>query len=280
VTAVVLGAGGLLGAHLVDELRRAGRAVRGVDRAACDVTEAGEVAAAVAAGTAVVFNCAAYTQVDRAEEDEDAAYAVNALGAAHAADAARARGALLVQVSTDLVFDGSLDRPYDELDAPAPLSVYGRSKWAGERLAAEAGGRVAIVRTQALYGRGGRSFGSRLPGLLTGGDPVLVDGERPVQPTWARALARQLIRIADQGATGILHAACADPTTWAEVAAEIDRSQGGGGRWRAVPTAALGLRAPRPRHSRLHGRLLRLRGLDVLPDWRTALAGFLAELRS
>jgi len=140
---VVFGAGGLLGRHVVEELR--GHEARALDRHACDVGDLDQVTAA-ARGAALLINCAGFTNVDGAERDEAGAYRANAIGAENVARAALAASAKAVHVSTDFVFDGQRPEPYDEFDPPRPLSIYGRSKWAGEELFRSKGGRTFLVR--------------------------------------------------------------------------------------------------------------------------------------
>lgn len=269
MTVAVLGAGGLLGRHVVAEL-----GARGFDRAACDVGRYEEVARACE-GASVIVNCAAYTNVDGAETNEDEAYRANALGAENAARAARVSGAALVHVSTDFVFDGVKTAPYDEFDRPNPLSIYARSKWAGEELVMRGGGRVFLLRVQGLYGAGGRNFSSRLRSLIAERKPLKLDGERRVQPTWARAAARQIARLIATEQYGVYHVSCKGAATWAEFARRVAARLNVEPNWQEVPTRALSAPAARPANCLFRHRMLELRGLDVMPDWRDALDEYL-----
>jgi dTDP-4-dehydrorhamnose reductase len=277
---VVLGGAGLLGRHLVEELRAPSLAdsfgdVRAVDRAGCDVTRAEAVLDATA-GAGWIVNCAAFTNVDGAESQADDAWRINALGAEHAARAALHHGATLLHVSTDFVFDDS-DEPLDEFARPRPRSVYARSKFAGEELAARTGCRLLLARVQALYGRGGRGFSSRLPELLRERKPLKLDGERRVQPTWVRATARQIAVLMRYNATGTFHVSCTGSTTWAGFARALCDRLGVPAEFEEVPSAALVAPAARPRNCVFEHRMLRLRGLMQLPDWRDALDEYLRE---
>ena len=271
---VVLGAGGLLGRHVVEELR--GHDVLALTRRDCDVGDLAAVRAAVS-GRELVINCAAFTNVDGAESDADGAYRANTLGAEHAARAAREHGAALVHVSTDFVFDGTRTEGYDELDAPNPISVYGRSKWAGERLIDAAGGRVFIARVQALYGASGANFASRLRELVAAKKPLKLDRERRVQPTWARAAARQLVALAETDHYGTYHVACTGSCTWVEFAAHLATRLGVPPAWEAVPTSELRAPAARPASSIFVPRMLTLRNIHRMPTWQSALDGYLDE---
>jgi dTDP-4-dehydrorhamnose reductase len=271
---VVLGAGGLLGRHVVDEAH--GHEVLAFDRRACDITSLERVRACTAGADAVV-NCAAFTQVDPAESHVDEAYRVNALGAENVALAARDARARVVHVSTDFVFDGRKATAYDEFDPPAPLSVYGASKRAGESLAERVGGRLFLVRVQGLYGIGGGNFASKLRTLLLASKPLSLDGERRVQPTWARLAARQILRLIATEQHGIYHVSCGGETTWAGFAAHLALRLGLEKRWREVQTAELHAPAARPANCVFEQRMLKLRGLYAMPDWREACDEYLRE---
>jgi dTDP-4-dehydrorhamnose reductase len=274
VKVVVLGAGGLLGRHLVEELR--GHEVSGLAREACDVTDAAAVARALVGAEAVV-NCAAFTDVDGAERAEEAAYRLNAYGAVVVARAARAAGAFLVHVSTDFVFDGTQAEPYDEFDAPRPLSIYARSKWAGEELVRAAGGAHALVRVQGLYGAGGRNFSSKLRALVLAQKRLKLDAERRVQPTWARSAARLIVPITTGKRSGIFHVSCAGETTWAGFANRLAARLSRPPNWDEVSTAALGSAAARPPNCLFKHRMLALEGLPPPERWEAAQDEYLAE---
>jgi dTDP-4-dehydrorhamnose reductase len=276
VNAVVLGAGGLLGHHVVEELRHKGNHVQALDRRRCDISILDEVVRQTA-GAQLFVNCAAYTNVDGAEANEEDAYRANALGAENVARAAERHGARLVHISTDFVFDGVQTHPYDEFDAPRPLAVYARSKWAGEQLVARAASRLFLVRVQGLYGAGGGNFSSKLRELVRARKPLKLDAERRVQPTWARAAARQIVRLASTDSHGTYHVSCHGETTWAGFARALAQRLGVEPSWSEVPTAALAAPAPRPPNCLFRHRMLALRGIDVMPDWRLALDEYLAE---
>src|SRR5437868_9463249 len=155
---LVTGAAGMLGRDVVEAARESGHEVVGLGPADLDVTDPDAVGRAVdAARPAAVVNCAAFTDVDGAEERTDEALAVNGAGAGNVAAAAAASGAAAIQISTDYVFDGAKSAPYVESDRPGPASAYGRSKLEGERAVA-ANPRHAIVRSSWLFGVGGGNF--------------------------------------------------------------------------------------------------------------------------
>ncbi len=278
MTIAILGAGGLVGRHLAAEL---GGGARALDRAACDIANYDEVVARTAGAEAIV-NCAAFTDVDGAEARSDDAFRANALGAENVARAAAHHGAVLMHLSTDFIFGGDQDGFLDENAPPDPRSVYARSKLEGEQRVSKifktAREKLFLVRVQALYGAGGRGFSSRLPSLIRERRALALDAERRVQPTSARAAARQLVKLLQSGAYGTYPVSCHGETTWAGFARAVAERFGVAPAWREVATAELRAPAARPRNCLFEHRNLRARGLDVLPDWRAALDEFLAEI--
>lgn len=206
---IVFGGKGMLGVELVEALAGEGAfgSVLVGDLPEVDITCDESVGAFLAGRRAdVVFNCAAYTDVDGCETERELAFAVNGEAAGRLAKAASALGAHFIHVSTEFVFDGSKGAAYEEDDVPAPLSVYGESKLDGERRVAAVGGQWAVARTAWLYGRHGRNFVNRMLAMGRERDSLVGVTDQVGSPTWARDLAAALIAIAKTGATGILHA--------------------------------------------------------------------------
>lgn len=251
----------------------AGRDVTALTRAELDVTDASAVAAAVA-GHGVVINAAAYTKVDDAETHEDAAYAVNATGAGNLAAAAAAVGAKLVQISTDYVFDGSATEPYAESTPVAPVSAYGRTKAAGERLALEAHpGGTYIVRTAWLYGQHGPNFAKTMLTLAGRLDTVAVVTDQVGQPTWTLDLARQIVALLDADApAGVYHGTAGGQGSWFDFAGAVF-SGAGLDPARVTPTdsSAFVRPAPRPAYSVLGHDAWAAAGIAPMRDWSAAL---------
>lgn len=278
--ALVLGATGTLGQSLAGHLptpEGGGWEVHALGRAACDVTSLAAVRGALAeVRPDVVFNAAAYTNVDRAEDEPDVAYAANALAAETLARATGEIGAKLVHYSTDFVFDGELGRPYDEFDPPSPQGIYARSKLAGELLALAASSRVFVLRVGCLYGRGGRNFPSTILQRLRRGETVRADRERVGSPTWVRDVSRVSSALALTDYFGLYHCTSAGETSWADYAGFLADLLGlPESRVERLATAQLPMmKAARPRRAILENRMLRLRGLDVMPDWQTAARAF------
>ena len=213
----------------------------------------------------VVFNCAAYNAVDRAEKERDLAFAVNGNGPRHLAVVCRRVGASLVHFSTNFVFDGRHDQPYLEADHAEPISVYGSSKLAGERGVLEAGAHVAVLRTAAVYG-GPNSFPWRILERARGGEELRVVSDQHVNPTFARDLAAAAVELAEQGIAGIVHAVAEGCCGWDDFARAVLAEAGVEGEVRSVPTSGYPAAARRPANGCLSStRIAPLRA------WREAL---------
>lgn len=255
-------------------LRARSQTVLGLRRRELDVTDAAKVHALIADyRPAFVINCAAWTAVDAAQEREDEALAVNGHGAENLAAGCADVGAVLAQISTDYVFDGTTSRPYAETDEPAPRTAYGRTKLAGERavrrLLPDSG---LVIRTAWLYGRSGPSFVHTMIKLAGGVRPVDVVADQHGQPTWTADVAEQAIMLAAAGARGIYHATSAGQATWFELAREVFELAGADpDRVRPTTSEAYPRPAPRPAWSVLGHE--RYRGVPVAPigDWRQRL---------
>ena len=212
----------------------------------------------------VVFNCAAYNAVDRAETDPEA-YSVNATAPLHIAQACRRTGASLVHFSTNFVFDGMQAEPYVEADEPAPLSKYGQSKLDGEKNALAVGAHVLVIRTAAVYG-GMRGFPFRFGEMARAAKPLRVVSDQTVNPTYARDLAAVSVQLAEVGVAGIVHAVNAGCCAWDEFARAVLHEAGIDRAVESVPTGAYPAAARRPRN----GCLASTRIAPMRP-WRDAL---------
>ncbi|MEX0716138.1 MAG: dTDP-4-dehydrorhamnose reductase [Planctomycetaceae bacterium] len=228
----------------------------------------------------IVINTAAYNLVDRAEDEPEAAYAVNSLGPKQLAVACARNGAALVHVSTDYVFGADVNRmaPYRETDEPGPLGEYGRSKLAGERWVASICPRHFIVRTCGLYGRatsGKGNFVKTMLRLAGEGKPIAVVNDQRCTPTSTVDLADAIARLVATDRYGLYHATNAGATTWHDFAAAIFRLTGTRADLRPIPSADYKTAARRPSYSVLDcGKLAGL-GIALSP-WEDALAAYLA----
>jgi dTDP-4-dehydrorhamnose reductase len=270
----VTGAGGMLGRDMVDVLSSAGAELTAVMRADLDVTDPTAVAAAVP-GHDVVVNTAAWTDVDGAEEHEEAAMRVNGLGPQLLAAACAAEGARLVHVSTDYVFDGTATAPYPE-DAPlAPRSAYGRTKAAGEVAVRTLLPRSSyVVRTAWLYGEHGANFVRTMVGLERSRDTIDVVDDQVGAPTWSRDVAGAIHRLVTADApSGTYHATAAGQTSWCGLARAVFEELGADpARVRPTTTDRFPRPAPRPAYSVLGHGAWADAGLEAPGDWRPMLA--------
>ena len=227
-----------------------------------------------------VIHCAAMTAVDKCETERDLAYSLNALGSANVASACCRNGIRLIAISTDYVFDGASDRPYTEFDhAGGGHTVYGRSKFAGEEMIRHHCPNHVIARISWLYGAGGPSFVHTMLKLADGTRPELkVVSDQIGNPTSTLAVARKLREILNRPElTGTFHMTCEGEASWYDFAQEIFLLAGVSQKVLPCSTADFPRPAPRPANSRLEKMMLRLSGLAPMPDWRQALAEFLAK---
>jgi dTDP-4-dehydrorhamnose reductase len=222
----------------------------------------------------VVVNCAAFTDVDGAQDGLDAAWRVNVEGARFVALGAAEVGASIVYPSTDYVFDGLKGEPYVESDATHPLSVYGQTKAAGEAETAEANQRYYIVRSSWLFGTSGRNFVETMLTLGRDQGDVVVVRDQVGCPTYTAHLADALVRLIDTEAYGIHHIAAAGECSWFEFAEEIFRQSALEVRMMSMTTSELSRPAPRPPYSVL---TTERNEAIYLPDWQEGLAAYLAE---
>ncbi len=219
---LVTGAGGMLGRDVVLAAGNAGHDVVGFGHTELDITEPDALGAKFELERPdVVINCAAWTDVDGAEESEEAALAVNGTAAGNVATAAAAVGASIVFVSSDYVFDGSKGAPYVETDQTAPLSAYGRTKLAGEEATAAANKRHFVVRSSWLFGIGGSNFVETMLRLASTQNEVLVVRDQVGSPTYTWHLAYGIVRLIEGVEFGIHHMAAAGTCSWYDFAREI-----------------------------------------------------------
>ena len=275
---LVTGAGGMLGRDVVLAAGNAGHDVVGFGRTELDVTEPEALAAKFELERPdVVINCAAWTDVDGAEEAEEAAMAVNGQGAGNVAAAAASVGASVVYVSSDYVFDGAKGAPYVETDQTAPLSAYGRTKLAGEEATAAANKRHFVVRSSWLFGTGGSNFVETMLRLAADHGEVLVVRDQIGSPTYTWHLAYGIVRLIEGVEYGIHHMAAADSCSWYDFAREIFDQAKVECLVLSATTDMLGRPAPRPPYSVLESQ--REHPIQ-LPSWRAGLAAYLTQRKA
>ena len=277
---VIVGADGQLGTAMVREFSPDHEMVP-LTIKDLDITDHARVVARVERlRPAVIVNCAAYTNVDGAEDDPVAALGVNAFGVRSLGVAAASVGATLVHYSTDFVFDGRATQPYTEQDEPAPRSFYAASKLIGEWFAREAG-RAYVLRLESLFGGGAEGPAGRrasvdriIDALLDGRDaPVFVD--RTVSPSYIVDVAKATRALLECAAPdGLYHCVNSGRCTWHELGLEIAQLLGVEAKLLPVEVASMRLRAERPRYCALSSRKLAAAGFQM-PSWEDALARYL-----
>ena len=277
--AAVIGSAGQLGVELVRELNKRGYQTIGWDRDQLDITDNEQVERVVAPwDPQIVFNAAAYNQVDVAESEPHAAFLVNALAVRNLALACRALDALLVHFSTDYVFDGTAGRPYAESDPTHPLGAYGVSKLAGEIYAQAYLDRPLIVRTSGVFGPGGLrtargNFVEVMLRLARSGQPIRVVEDHVASPTYAPLLAARTIDLVERGQTGIFHVGGGTPVSWYHYAQAIFTVGLPGQEVQLHATSEREYRtaARRPKFSALSNAHVESLGLPAMPPLEEAL---------
>jgi dTDP-4-dehydrorhamnose reductase len=282
---LLIGAAGQLGHELKRSLACLGEIVA-CERRQLDLANTESLRSAVRthAPTAIV-NAAAYTAVDKAEQEPALATLINATAPAVLAEEAKRAGALLIHYSTDYVFDGTKPEPYGEHDTPHPLSAYGRSKLEGEYAIAASGARHLILRTSWVYGLHGANFMQTMLRLGREREELRVVGDQIGAPTWTRHLADVTAQILgrQEAPNGLYHLTASGETSWHGYAQAIFENALQLGMMdrapvvRRITSADYPLPAPRPKNSRLDCSRF-MRDFDLtLPDWRIGLADCLAD---
>ncbi|WP_295715556.1 dTDP-4-dehydrorhamnose reductase [uncultured Mitsuokella sp.] len=278
---LVTGVTGQLGHDCVIELQDRDMEVRGVSSKEFPLTDAGAMRRYMEAyRPTAVIHCAAYTAVDRAEDDKETCMAVNAEGTAALARLCRDFHAKMVYISTDYVFPGNGTEPY-EVDAPKdPKNVYGQSKLAGEEAVQQILKRYFIVRISWVFGINGKNFVRTMLKLGQTHKALTVVDDQIGSPTYTRDLAVLLADMIQTEKYGVYHATNEGFCSWAEFAAEIFRQAGMDIKVTPVPSSAYPTRAVRPHNSRMSKKSLREAGFLLLPRWQDAIGRYLIELES
>lgn len=278
-TAVITGAGGLLGRCMTEQLSQSGWRVVALNHAELDITDDNQVQRVFEQERPqLVVNCAATTNVDRCETEIDWAFAVNERGARYLARACRELGAQFVHVSTDYVFDGEKAGFYTQEDPAKPLSIYGKSKLAGEQAVGEALPSAFIIRTSWVFGVGGKNFGSRIFDYAKAGAKLKGVEDQTSIATYAPDLAARIEAITRLGRPGLYQVTNSGAMTWLEFTRQaLDLA--GMHDITIEPCTRADLRQPalRPRNSAMRCLLSEALGLKPLRPWHEALKDFVAD---
>jgi len=273
---LLTGANGQLGREIAIQLKnKEGTVLFPVDIDELDITDVRAVNRMIGdIEPDTVINCAAYTNVEKCEEDERTAAAVNSQGAGILAKAAFNAGASIIHLSTDYIFDGKKQNPYTEEDEPNPINIYGLTKLEGEKAVKAENPRHFIVRTAWLYGDG-NNFVRTMLGCSKERDTIKVVDDQMGTPTSTAELARAVIRLMDTKEYGIYHATCEGSCTWYEFALKIFEIAGIPVKVNPCSSSEIIQKAKRPGYSVLENRNLRERLGYRFCSWQDALKEYL-----
>lgn len=228
----------------------------------------------------IIIHCAAYTNVDKAETDQDRAFLVNGIGTRNIALASESINSKLVYISTDYVFDGSSSTPYHEFSSVSPLNVYGQSKLAGEQYIRDFHSRFFIVRTSWVFGAGGENFVTKMLKLSNELESLTVINDQVGCPTYTVDLSKSIVEVMNSDKYGIYHISNMGSCSWFEFAKEIFRQSNIQVNVKPCTTEEFPRPAKRPKNSILDPMGLRINHFAILPHWQDALSRFLIQVGS
>ncbi|UKJ81805.1 dTDP-4-dehydrorhamnose reductase [Priestia megaterium] len=273
---LITGANGQLGKELVELFTEKGFEVYGFGRDKMDITNQAQVQEIISTlKPNIVLHSAAHTQVDLAESEPDQAFLINAYGTRNVAVAAEAVGAKLVYVSTDYVFDGTNDEPYNEFSPTSPLGVYGKSKLAGEQFVRDLHSKFFIVRTSWVYGKHGANFVKTMLKLGKERKELSVVADQIGCPTYTLDLAHAILELVDTQKYGVYHISNSGSCSWYEFAKEIFNISGITVQVNPCTTADFPRPAARPSYSVFAHTAIYLNNFTKMRSWEDALVDFL-----
>lgn len=276
---LVTGATGQLGYDVMNELKKRGHTGVGTNTKEMDITDAEKVEQVItAAGVEAVIHCAAYTAVDAAEDNEELCRKVNVIGTENIAKVCKVNNLKMMYISTDYVFDGQGERPWEPEDERHPLNVYGQSKYEGELAVETNVEKYFIVRISWVFGLNGKNFVKTMLNLGKTKDEISVVNDQTGSPTYTYDLARLLVDMIETEYYGRYHATNEGLCTWYEFACEIFRQSGIDIKVNPVTSDKFPAKAKRPFNSRMNKDKLNKNGFVHLPGWQDALKRYLAEL--
>lgn len=278
---LVTGVKGQLGYDVVNELEKRGHTAIGTDVEEMDITDAENVREVLNAEQPdAVIHCAAYTAVDAAEDNVELCRKINAEGTENIAKACKELGCKLLYVSTDYVFNGEGEHPWEPDDEREPLNVYGQTKYEGELAVEKYVEKFFIVRIAWVFGVNGKNFIKTMLRLGEDHDELTVVADQIGSPTYTYDLARLLVDMIGSDKYGRYHATNEGLCSWYDFAVEIFRQAGMNVRVRPVTSEEYPAKAKRPHNSRMDKDKLEENGFKRLPDWKDALGRYLKALRA
>jgi dTDP-4-dehydrorhamnose reductase len=274
---VIFGARGMLGSDIVSLCTRRGIEVRGCDLPEVDICNAAAVREAIRGADAVI-NCAAYTDVEKAESQQDRAFAVNAKAVGQLGQIARQAGAWVLHFGTDFVFDGRLERPYRESDATNPLSIYGKSKLAGEEELTQSGCGACVLRIEWTYGTNGNNFVRKVLAAAQSGKELRIVDDQVGSPTATTEVAAIAVELLEKRPLGLYHFANAGYASRFETAQFILKNKGINTGITSCKSSEFKTAAVRPLNSRFDcGKITAMLGRSI-EHWQVPLSKYLEGL--
>lgn len=276
---LVTGVKGQLGYDVVNELNKRGHVAIGTDIEEMDITDAASVDTVIKENTPdAVIHCAAYTAVDAAEDNVELCRKINADGTQNIANVCKELDIKMIYISTDYVFDGEGERPWEPDDERTPLNVYGQTKYEGELAVQNTLDKFFIVRIAWVFGVNGKNFIKTMLNLGKTRDSLTVVNDQFGSPTYTYDLARLLVDMVETDKYGIYHATNEGICTWYEFACEIFRQAGMNVKVSPVLASEYPAKAKRPSNSRMSKEKLTESGFEKLPTWQDALGRYLKEI--
>lgn len=276
---LVTGVKGQLGYDVVNELTKRGHIAIGTDIEEMDITDKNSVDSVIKENMPeAVIHCAAYTAVDAAEDNVEICRKINAEGTQNIADVCKKLDIKMIYISTDYVFDGEGERPWEPEDERTPLNVYGQTKYEGELAVQNTLDKYFIVRIAWVFGVNGKNFIKTMLNLGKTRDSLTVVNDQFGSPTYTYDLAKLLVDMVETEKYGIYHATNEGICTWYEFACEIFRAAGMNVKVSPVSASEYPAKAKRPSNSRMSKEKLTENGFDKLPTWQDALARYLKEI--
>lgn len=278
---LVTGVKGQLGYDVVNELEKRGHKAVGVDIQEMDITDPAQTEKVITeSGVDAVIHCAAYTAVDAAEDNVDLCRKVNAYGTENIAKVCRKLDLKMLYLSTDYVFDGEGERPWEPDDERHPLNVYGQTKYEGELAVEKYVNKFYIVRIAWVFGKNGKNFIRTMLNLAENHDTLTVVSDQIGSPTYTYDLAVLLVDMIETDKYGFYHATNEGLCSWYEFACEIFRQAGKGVKVLPVSSEEYPAKAKRPHNSRMNKDKLEANGFRRLPAWQDALGRYLKEIEA
>ena len=278
---LVTGANGQLGYDVIKQLNSIGIDYLGTDRESLDITNKEQVTRVISDyNPDAVIHCAAYTAVDKAEDEKDLCYSVNVLGTKYVAEACKEIDAKMVYISTDYVFDGEGDEPFGVTDKPNPINYYGQTKYEGEVEVQKILDKYFVVRISWVFGSNGNNFVKTMLHIGREREEVNVVCDQIGSPTYTADLAPLLVDMVLTEKYGVYHATNEGFCSWAEFAHEIFKQAGYTTKVKPIPTSEYPTKAKRPLNSRMRKESLDDAGFKRLPTWQDALLSYLKEIEA